>query len=183
MPSPVTPAADDPARRFRICVEEILDREAGYVDHPRDPGRCTNMGITIATLADWRGRLVTCADVRALTELEARQIYRARYWNSVQGDSLPAGIDLMVFDGAVNSGPAQSAKWLQEALRVEADGAIGPITLAALREANDRAAVINRICNLRIAFLRELRTWRDFGRGWTNRVDTVRAIALALAGA
>ncbi len=184
MPDAIAPtAADDAALRFRACVDEILEREGGYVNHPRDRGKCTNRGITIAVLQEWRGVPVTCADVRALTELEARQIYRARYWNAVHGDSLARGLDLMVFDGAVNSGPGRSAKWLQEALRVEVDGAIGPMTLRAAAAVNDVSAVIRRIVHIRMAFLRRLDTWPDFGDGWTKRVRAVSDLALTMAGA
>jgi len=31
----------------------VLASEGGYVNHPRDPGKATNMGITIATSRAW----------------------------------------------------------------------------------------------------------------------------------
>jgi lysozyme family protein len=43
--------------------------------------------------------------------------------------------------------------------------------------------VIARACELRLAFLRSLDTWPDFGRGWSRRVRGVRAAALVMAGA
>ena len=168
--------------RFAACVAEVLRHEGGYVDHPRDPGGCTNRGITRRTLEGWRREPASCADVRALTEAEARAIYRVQYWNGVHGDELPAGIDLVAFDAAVNSGRRRAALWLQQALGVTADGVIGPRTLRAARGVNDRATVIGRACDLRLAFLRSLDTWPDFGRGWSRRVREVRAAALAMAG-
>jgi lysozyme family protein len=169
--------------RFAACVAEVLRHEGGYVDHPRDPGGCTNRGITRRTLEGWRREPVTCEDVRALTEAEARAICRAHYWNAVHGDELPAGIDLVTFDAAVNSGRRRAALWLQQALGVAADGVIGPRTLRAARGANDRATIITRACDLRLAVLRGLETWPDFGRGWSRRVREVRAAALVMAGA
>jgi lysozyme family protein len=166
--------------RFLACVAEVLRHEGGYVDHPRDPGGCTNRGITRRTLEAWRRTSVTCEDVRALDEAEARAIYRAHYWNAVHGDELPAGLDLVAFDAAVNSGRRRAALWLQEALGVPADGVIGPQTLRAARGAKDRAAVIARACELRLTFLRSLDTWSDFGRGWSRRVRAVRQAALAM---
>lgn len=170
------------AQRFRICVDQVLAHEGGYVDHPRDPGGCTNFGITRATLEAWRGAPTNCGAVRTMPVLEARQIYRARYWNGIQGDQLPAGVDLCVFDAAVNSGPVRSAQWLQAAVGVERDGAIGPVTLAAVHgvPAND---VILRLIAARLAFLRSLSTWNAFGRGWTRRVEAVRSVALQMAEA
>jgi lysozyme family protein len=166
--------------RFLACVAEVLRHEGGYVDHPRDPGGCTNRGITRRTLEAWRRTSVTCEDVRALDEAEARAIYRAHYWNAVHGDELLAGLDLVAFDAAVNSGRRRAALWLQEALGVPADGVIGPQTLRAARGAKDRAAVIARACELRLTFLRSLDTWSDFGRGWSRRVRAVRQAALAM---
>ncbi len=169
--------------RFAACVAEVLRHEGGYVDHPRDPGGCTHRGITRRTLEGWRREPVTCADVRALTEDEARAIYRADFWNAVHGDQLPAGLDLVVFDAAVNSGRRRAVLWLQQALGINADGMIGPQTLGAVCRPHSRAAVIARSCELRLTFLRGLATWPDFGRGWQRRVRAVRQAALTMAGA
>lgn len=170
-----------PASRFMACLAEILKHEGGYVDHPDDPGGATNLGITHKTLASWRGRPVTKQDVRDLTVTEASAIYRARYWNPVRGDSLPPGVDLAVFDFAVNSGPAKATMVLQSVLGVADDGVIGPITLAALARAPGPATVIIGVCDARLAFLRRLSTWPTFGRGWTRRVSEVSAAGLKAA--
>lgn len=171
------PSAD---ARFAQCVREVLKHEGGYVDHPRDPGGCTNRGITRATLESWRGVPTDCAAVRALTEAEARAIYRARYWDAVRGDDLPPGVDLAVFDLAVNSGVGRAARMLQQALGVEADGAIGPRTMVALADA-DAIGLVGAMCARRLVFLKTLPTWPIFGLGWERRVVDVRAKAVAMA--
>jgi lysozyme family protein len=171
---------DTASSRFAACVAEVLRHEGGFVHHPRDPGGATNRGITLATLSDWRGRTVTVAEVQALTEKEAREIYRARYWNAVQGDALPAGVDLAVFDFAVNSGPGRAARSLQWQLAVPADGAIGPQTLAAARKV-DAARLASGLCRARLAWLRGLPTWDAFGKGWTSRVVEVERAAMSMA--
>lgn len=158
--------------RFAVCLNFVLIREGGFVNHPADPGGATNKGITLRTLEEWRGKPCTVSDVAALTINEAGAIYRARYWNPIQGDKLPAGLDLAVFDAAVNSGPGQAAKWLQRAVGVTADGAIGPKTLAAVA-AKDPVMVAQRVCELRLAFLQSLSTWPVFGKGWARRVKEV----------
>lgn len=165
---------------FEKCLKEVLRHEGGYVNDKRDPGGATKYGITIGTLSDWRKRRVTVADVQALTRDEAAAIYRANYWNPIRGDDLPSGIDAVAFDAAVNSGVSRGAKWVQAAAGVTADGKIGPQTLTALRSA-DPVIVIHRALNARLEFLRSLKTWRTFGRGWQRRVDEVRAFALHLA--
>jgi lysozyme family protein len=165
---------------FERIMDEIFKHEGGYVDHPRDPGGATNMGITFATLRAYRGKAITKADVKALTKAEAREIYRKNYWNKVSGDDLPSGVDLCTMDGAVNSGPSRGVRWLQRAVGANADGQIGPKTIAAADEA-PLAQTINRMCDDRMNFLRGLGTWSTFGTGWTRRVTSVRKVALELA--
>lgn len=166
--------------RFDACLSHVLRHEGGYVDHPHDPGGATNMGITHITLADWRGGPVTKDDVRELTRREAAAIYRANYWNRVHGDELPAGLDLAVFDFAVNSGVARAARHLQAAVGVDRDGAIGPVTLAAVAR-RDAVVLMQALNGRRLDFLRGLDTWQHFGRGWQRRVNEITAAATAMA--
>lgn len=167
------------ATSYAKSIAHVLAHEGGYVDHPADPGGATNMGITHKTLAAWRGRSVSKAEVKALTRMEAEAIYRANYWAAVKADQLPAGVDHVVFDAAVNSGPGQAARWLQRALGVTADGAIGPVTLAAAAK-TDARDLIERYTETRMNFLRGLPTWKNFKNGWTTRVNRVEDEALAL---
>jgi lysozyme family protein len=162
---------------FQRCLAEVLKHEGGWADHPSDPGGATMKGITIGTYAQWKGRKVTKAELRAITDDEVATIYRRKYWDVVRGDDLPAGLDLVAFDAAVNSGPARGARWLQQGLGVNADGKIGPLTINAANGAY-APAVIERAIGFRLSFLRNLKTWGAFGRGWQRRVDGVKAVAL-----
>src|SRR6185312_16834862 len=83
------------------------------------------------------------------------------------------------FDEAVNSGPGRAAKDLQSVLGVPIDGVIGPVTLAAAAKA-EPVGVINALGDARMAFLKSLGTWSTFGNGWSNRVASVRAAAIAM---
>lgn len=170
------------AESFDRALTLVLDLEGGFVHDPRDPGGATRYGITRATLARARGRPASVADVKALTRQEAGAIYRKSYWAEVGGDALPAGLDLAIFDFGVNSGPARAIKALQRALGVEADGRLGPATLAALA-ARDPASVVRRVTADRLGWMRRLPTWTAFGRGWTARVTRVERESLALARA
>ena len=172
--------------RFDLCLAHVLRHEGGYVDHPADPGGATNMGITLKTLARWRQVSpwwdLPQAEVKALSHGEAGRIYRALYWNACRADDLLPGIDLAVFDYAVNSGPDRAIRTLQAVLGVVVDGQVGPLTISAARKA-DSARIINAICDRRLGFLRALKTFPTFGRGWISRVASVRAAALAAAPA
>ncbi len=170
------------AETFDRALALVLDLEGGFVDHPRDPGGATNLGITPATLANARGRPVSAVDVKALTRAEAGTIYRRLYWNAVKADELPPGLDLAVFDFAVNSGPARAARALQAVLGATRDGRVGPKTIAAAYPA-DLPAAIRALTRERLRFLRALSTWPVFGRGWTSRTTRVEAAALAAASA
>lgn len=154
-----------------------LVHEGGFSDHPADNGGATMLGITHGTLSAWRGKKVTMAELKALTKAEALEIYRANYWNPVQGDSLPMGVDLAVWDYAVNSGPGRAAKALQNIIGVPADGGIGPATLAAVAK-YDPASLVRSLCSQRLAFLKGLDDWPVFKNGWSKRVANVQAQAL-----
>lgn len=167
---------------FDTCLEETLRHEGGWADDPDDSGGATMKGVTIGTFAQFKGRKVTKAELRAISDADLRTIYRRKYWDKVRGDDLPAGLDLVAFDAAVNSGPARGSRWLQAALGVTADGKIGPVTLAAAQEA-DAGFIIERALNNRMAFLRGLSNWWKFGKGWTTRVDAIRSAALRMAAA
>lgn len=164
---------------FDKCLEFVLHHEGGFVDHPRDPGGATNLGVTKSTWEKWVGHPVDVEAIKALTPADVTPLYREKYWNKVRADDLPTGVDYCVFDCAINSGPGRAAKFLQEAVGTTPDGAIGPKTLAATREADPRQ-VIDAFCATRLVFLKELDTWDVFGRGWERRITDVRRQALLM---
>ena len=165
--------------RFDIVQPRVLRHEGGYVNHPRDPGGATNKGVTQRVYDSFRTRnSQTRRSVREIIPSEIDTIYRRQYWDAVKAGQLPAGVDYCTYDAAVNSGPSRAAKWLQRAVGVQADGVVGEVTLAAVARTN-ASTIINRMCDDRMAFLRRLRHWPTFRRGWTTRVSDVRRHAIA----
>lgn len=163
------------AESFTRALAKVLVHEGGYSNHPDDPGGPTMQGIIQRVYDGYRrGKGLPTRSVRELERRELEEIYRKNYWDAARCDELPPGIDYVVFDGAVNSGPAQSAKWLQRALGLPADGTIGAVTLAAARAYGRNVQLVDEICNRRLAMLRALRTWSVFGKGWGRRVADVR---------
>jgi len=150
---------------FSTAVKHVLMSEGGYADHPLDPGRKTNFGITesVAREEGYKG------DMRQLPLDLAKRIYKTRFWDKVRADELPPSIRYAVFDAAVNSGVRQSILWLQRAAGVSDDGVIGPKTLTAVHALNADALRM-RILAQRLRFLTNLNTFGTFGRGWTRRV-------------
>jgi lysozyme family protein len=162
------------------ALRRLLAHEGGYSNHPSDPGGPTNFGITIHDYRRYVKPGATAADVKAMKVSEAKSIYRAKYWDAQACDDLPAGVDYAVFDYGVNSGIGRSRKVLQRVVGVKADGVIGPQTMRAVK-ARDPKTVIVAICDERLRFLKRLRTWPTFGRGWGRRVAQVKTVSLALA--
>lgn len=167
---------------FEAALAKVLVHEGGYVNHPADPGGATNRGVTQRVYDGFRKRRsLPTRSVRQISDVEVREIYRLQYWNAVRGDELPSGIDYVVFDGAVNSGPKQSVLWLQRALGVEADGHLGEATLQAVHAHRNHDELVAEICRRRMAFLKSLKPWPTFGKGWTARVSGVLKVGQAMA--
>jgi lysozyme family protein len=168
------------ASNYDEALRRLLGHEGGYSNHPADPGGPTNFGITLAVYRQYRKRDASAADIKKMTAADAATIYRARYWDAQRCDELPAGVDYAVFDYGVNSGIARAKKALQRVVGVPADGVLGPLTMAAVR-AGDPQSIVARLCDERLRFLRSLKTWNVFGKGWSRRVAEVRTAALAMA--
>lgn len=169
------------AQNWPIIASWIQRVEGGFVNDPRDPGGATKYGITIRTLSAWRKMPCTVEDVGRLTWTDAREIVKTLYWDTVHGDDLPSGLDYCVADASVNSGPVQAIKWLQRSLGIAADGLFGPVTAEAVRTIRDVKGAIDRYDAARLGFLRHLRTWPVFGRGWFARVNFVTQRAKGMA--
>ena len=158
------------------CLETILHHEGGYVNHPKDPGGETNLGVTKRVYEEFGGT----KDMKDLTVEDVAPIYKKGYWDKMKGDDLPNGLDLCVFDFGVNAGPGRAAKYLQTMIGTVADGGIGPNTLAKLKEYVDEHGLAKSIDNYqeaRQAYYEKLSTFATFGRGWTRRVDETTALA------
>jgi lysozyme family protein len=164
---------------FELCLSHLLQHEGGYVNHPSDPGGRTNLGVTQAVWEDWSDRKVTEEEMRGLTPAKVSPLYKEMYWDRIKGDKLPSGVDYCVFDACVNSGVRRASQWLQTALGVEADGAIGPQTLA-VASMTPPVTIITNYSAQRLKFLQGLSTWATFGRGWERRVAEVKATALSM---
>ena len=171
---------------FPKALPRILVYEGGCCNDAHDPGGRTNKGVTQATYNMYRrSKGLPEGDVFEIAANEVADLYTVHYWNVVHGDELPAGLDLAVFDAAVNSGPGQAGKWLQRALGAHylgiKDGLIGGKTLDAVNEfcvdAETTEDLIHEFCDRRLATLQSLKTWKYFGKGWAARIANCMKIA------
>ena len=164
---------------WQKCLETILHHEGGYVNHPKDPGGETNLGVTKKVYEDWGGT----KDMKDLTVEDVSPIYKKNYWDRVRGDDLPAGLDLCVFDFGVNAGTGRAAKYLQKMIGTTPDGGIGPATLQKLKEYVDDQGVEHTIKLYQMGrqkYYESLATFSTFGKGWTRRVEETTDLALKM---
>lgn len=166
--------------RFSECLTETLKWEGGWSNHKDDPGGPTMRGVIQRVYDAWRKRNgLPKRSVRNIEEHELQAIYRENYWQLVRGDELPVGVDLCVFDYGVNSGPSRSISHLQEVLGIKVDGNMGPVTLDAVNAA-DPVEIVNKLCARRRKFVRQIKTYHVFGKGWNRRIDGVEQVACAM---
>jgi lysozyme family protein len=146
---------------WTIAAKWILrpDVEGGYVNDPDDPGGETHFGIS--------ARAYPLLNIRALTYGDALKIYRRDYWDPIGLEALPPALGMAVFDGAVNSGPHQAVRLLQDTLGVRGDGTIGPDTIRAAMAAPN---LLPHYLAERAFFYAHLINREKYLRGWFRRL-------------
>ena len=165
---------------FDLFLPMLLAFEGGYVDDPNDPGGETNLGITMATFGVCAHELLgidpTSDNLKALTDAQAGIVYRARYWDAMQGDEF-ALQDLanIVCDFYVNAG-TNATVLLQRVMNglganVVEDGAIGAASMQAL-DGLDPVVVYRQYKQGRINYYQQLgQKYPMFLNGWLKRVN------------
>ena len=169
---------------YQKCLDIILHHEGGYVNHPKDPGGETNLGVTKRVYDEWCvTEDLAPKDMKDLEVDDVAPIYKKNYSDRVKGDELPTGLDLCVFDFGVNAGTGRAAKYLQRLIGTTADGGIGPNTLKALDEYVSLIGLdetIQKYQEARQGYYESLSTFETFGKGWTRRVKETTDTALAM---
>jgi len=172
------------AENWAFCQARVRAHEGGNDDDPRDPGGRTSRGII---QREWT-RYVAAhpgqglpADVWKAPESAITDIYRTKYWLPMRCDDLPSGVDYTVYDYSINSGVGRAGKVLRRVVGLpDNTGAVTDEVLRAVA-CRDPEALINAINIERLAFLKGLKTWPVFGRGWARRVDEVNSASLRMA--
>lgn len=123
-------------------IEDVIEREGAYVNHPADRGGPTRWGITEA-VARRQGYM---DDMRALPQSDAAAIYKRLYWLVPAFDKVAETAPKLaeeLFDTGINMGTGTAIGFLQRALNalnreardygdLTVDRRIGPATLLAL---------------------------------------------------
>jgi lysozyme family protein len=131
---------------------------------------------------DWVKRELHDDEMRHLTPEMVGPLYKARYWDAIHGDELPSGLDLCVFDCAVNCGVSRAVRFLQHSVGAVEDEVMGPDTLARVTKSLPNKLIAD-FCAQREMFYKGLPTFGDFGKGWMARLDRVEDEAREMAHA
>jgi len=164
---------------FGEALKAILKHEGGFVNHPKDPGGMTNLGVTKKVWEEWIGRPVGEKEMRALTPATVAPMYKKKYWDAIKADELPMGLDYLMFDFAINAGPNRAIKTMQKAIGTNPDGVIGPKTMQALKTA-DQKDLIAKFSMEKELFYKALPTFATFGKGWMRRVAEAQSHAVTM---
>ena len=158
-----------PSKAFESACAFVVDRLEGGAELVTDSGGLTRFGIS--------QRAYPTEDIQALTRPRAFELYCRDYWRPLRADELPRGLDLAVFDAAVNQGVSQAARLLQRVLRVAEDGVMGPTTLAAAARFLPAAELRALYAEIRLRYYAELVARRPgltpYAHGWRSRVCRV----------
>lgn len=154
---------------FLVAIKRVLKAEGLYVNNPNDPGGETKYGIC--------KRQYPKEDIKNLTEARAMEIYYKDYWAPYFYDSVGAHLAEKVFDTAVNIGPKNAFKLLQESVNklggnLTVDGSIGPKSIEAINKF-DEMKIIEQYRQLQASYYRNLcvknKKLEVFLKGWLNR--------------
>ena len=174
------------AKTVEDLIDDVIKREGGYSNHPRDKGGPTKYGITQKTLAKYLKRPVTIDEVKTLDIELAKEIYRADYYYTPRINTLPELIQPFCFDAAVLHGQSRAILLMQQVVNeahfgpVDEDGVLGPES----RKAAEACAaamgtwMIDALVEERDQFLDWIvandPSQETFIKGWQNRIDTFR---------
>ena len=171
---------------FEQALTSVLKSEGGFQTDINDRGNIladgragsTNLGVTQAVWESFVGHPVTWNDMRALTPVKISPLYKRKYWDAVRGDDLPAGVDYMMFDFAINAGPGRAIKLLQECIGEKIDGLLGPISMSTIK-AMPVKLLIERFTDIKEKYYKSLDNPK-YERGWINRAELVEISALKM---
>jgi lysozyme family protein len=171
---------------FDAAFQHTVGLEGRYSNHASDTGGATKFGIT-ERVARANGYT---DDMRRLPLEKAKEIYRKQYWDTLKLDDidkLSSDLAHKMFDVGVNMGIGRATQFLQRVLNVlnkrgtlygdlQADGAMGPVTIASLKaflgvRKKDGETVLLRAINGQqivkyIEFSENKESQEDFTFGW-----------------
>ena len=166
--------------QFLTCLHLTLTFEGGFTQNRFDPGGATNKGITLRTFSFFKKRPVSRVELIAISQSDVESIYKEIFWNPIRGDELPAGVDAVLFDYAVNSGPQHAIRALQYCLNIKSTGRFDDALLHLIHQTQP-VQLIASLSLQRKGFMERLRQFTIFKKGWLSRVNHVESVARTMS--
>jgi len=161
---------------FNEAFAKVFSHEGGYTDDPKDRGNWTSGLIGTGKLNGTKYGISAMSypnvDIKSLTYGDARDIYKADYWDKQKIGTYPEELQFELFDMNVNMGWRNAVKVLQQALGFtgkDVDGLVGPKTTQAIAAVKPKDLLV-KVWSYRIKYYTGLSTFNTYGKGWVNRV-------------
>jgi lysozyme family protein len=170
-------------QNYDYSFELVVGHEGGYTKDSRDRGNWTSGVIGKGELKGTKYGISAMTyphlDIINLTVDQAKAIYKKDFWDACRCDELPAGIDYVVFDAAINHGPARAIQLIQAAVGASIDGVLGPNTLGKIAAA-DPVKALTEFGVKRVMLYAGISTFKAYGLGWVRRAfeTTLKAVAM-----
>lgn len=169
---------------FDFAFEKVVGHEGGFTEARPDRGNWTSGVVGLGELKGTKYGISAMAypnlDIQNISLDLAKDIYKTDYWDRCRGDRLPEGIDLFVFDAAVNQGVRDAIKFLQHGARVTVDGIIGPQTMGGV-EHSDPYELLSEMSARRMHDYMLLDSLDDrYGLGWSRRLVDMTLTAASM---
>ena len=163
---------------FNKAINKMLNLEGGKTYEKSDRGGKTNLGITQRTYNDWKDSIKQPrADVFKITVEEAKEIYKKNYWDIIKGSKLPHSVAQAILSMALTDGPQDAIRHTQKILGIPPTGTMGPVTMKAIWTATKQkgeSKLTNYIVDKQIQRYQSDEQAKTYGRGWTNRAESLR---------
>lgn len=164
---------------FVACLNAFWTFDGVRADDAPGEKFATSYGVTEFSWNDAVAAGIVSGDMNDGTRDDYALVLRVNFWERNAGDSLPAGVDLMVFNDATLSGDRHAATLLQRIVGVEPDGVIGPLTLAGVA-GWDATRLIAAMVAADDVYLAALRNAPLYLKGWTRRELYMQTTAIKM---
>lgn len=160
------------------AIQLLIVNEAGFQDDPNDRGNWTSGTVGVGQLKGTKYGISAMTypnlDIKNLNLQAATDLYYKDWWLKYKLDQLNSAVAYQVLDAAVNHGPGNAIKMLQQSVGFtgkSVDGAIGPLTISAANKM-DASELLIKFLAYRLQFMTDIKTFDRYGRGWSRRVSS-----------
>lgn len=172
----VTAASFEEAMSFTLKMEgSTIDKTNGKIH--------SKYGITKETLNKFNKKYKTNLQLTTLSKTNASNVAKKLLWDIYKLDNVHNNIvGIAMFDLLFNSNPDNASIIIQKTVNqikgknyVNVDGNVGNKTISAINEI-DPELFVKTLCKNRLTYMKKIKTWSKYGKGWTKRVNSIIAL-------